>query len=83
MSENTLQIGIKNPNGEVTKFKVKNSTKMGKVLKAYAAKNNLDINTIKFILDGERVHKEDRQRPWNLKKGILLTIFKNKKVEVT
>ena len=68
MSE-TLQIGIRNPNGEVTKFKVKNTTKMGKVMAAYASKNNLDINTIKFILDGERVEKDDTPKTLELEEG--------------
>ena len=75
MSENTLQIGIKNPNGEVTKFKVKNSTKMGKVMVAYAAKNNLDINTIKFILDGERVGKDDTPKTLELEDGDTIDHF--------
>jgi small ubiquitin-related modifier len=68
MSE-TLQIGIRNPNGEVTKFKVKNTTKMGKVMAAYASKNNLDITTIKFILDGERVGKDDTPKTLELEEG--------------
>lgn len=71
----TLQIGIKSPHGEVTKFKVKHTTKMSKVMKAFASRNDLDINVIKFIFDGERVGADDTPKTLEMEEGDCIDLF--------
>jgi small ubiquitin-related modifier len=39
-------------------FKLRCSTRLGKVFDAYAQKTGVCINTLKFIFDGKRTHSE-------------------------
>eukprot|EP00573_Skeletonema_grethae_P011470 CAMPEP_0201710392 /NCGR_PEP_ID=MMETSP0578-20130828/58607_1 /ASSEMBLY_ACC=CAM_ASM_000663 /TAXON_ID=267565 /ORGANISM="Skeletonema grethea, Strain CCMP 1804" /LENGTH=184 /DNA_ID=CAMNT_0048199423 /DNA_START=67 /DNA_END=621 /DNA_ORIENTATION=+ len=50
-----ITIRVKDQNGEETMFKVKKSTKMAKVFNAYAGKKGIDVNSMRFMLDGEAV----------------------------
>ena len=42
-------------NGDETTFKVKKTTKMHKVLEAFASRKGLSKDAIRFMLDGSRV----------------------------
>lgn len=54
----TITIRIKAQSGEETYFKVKGTTLMGKIFKAYASRQGLDVNTMRFMLDGHRINAE-------------------------
>jgi small ubiquitin-related modifier len=45
-------------NGEETFFKIKKTTKMSKVFQTYAAKKGVQVGSIRFLLDGERIEPE-------------------------
>ena len=45
--------------GEETFFKVKSSTKMGKVFGAYAKRKGVEATAMRFIYDGGRVGNDD------------------------
>jgi small ubiquitin-related modifier len=49
---------VKDQTGEETFFKVKLTTKMHKVFTAYASRNNLRSNALRFLLDGERINAD-------------------------
>jgi small ubiquitin-related modifier len=45
-------------NGEETFFKIKKTTKMSKVFQTYAAKKGVQVGSIRFLLDGERIEAD-------------------------
>eukprot|EP00948_MAST-09A_sp_MAST-9A-sp1_P003915 g3915.t1 len=51
----SLTIKLKNVNGEETFFKVKKTTKMSKIADAYCRKKGLNVQSLRFLLDGDRV----------------------------
>jgi small ubiquitin-related modifier len=57
-SEKPLSIALKDSNGELTHFKVKKKTKMGKIFDAYAAKKGVEVGNMRFLLDGDRVNHD-------------------------
>ena len=50
--------------GEETVFKIKKTTKMTKVFSAYAQRKGVESNSLRFLLDGERI--ADDQTPKTL-----------------
>ena len=40
-------------------FKIKKSTKMSKVFKAYASRKGVEEGSLRFLLDGERISETD------------------------
>lgn len=57
-SNEPITIRVKDQTGEETMFKIKKSTKMEKVFKAYAARKGVEPASLRFLLDGERVAPE-------------------------
>ncbi|KIY49637.1 ubiquitin-like protein, partial [Fistulina hepatica ATCC 64428] len=45
--------------GEEVFFKIKRSTKLSKLQGAYATKVGKDVNSIRFLYDGERIAEDD------------------------
>jgi len=56
-------------NGEETQFKIKKTTKMGKVFKAYAERKGISQQTLRFLLDGERVNDDQTAKMLELEDG--------------
>lgn len=52
-----LNIIVKDQNGGEVHFKIKGTTKLGKVMDAYCAKKALNESTVKFVFDGQRLNK--------------------------
>jgi len=52
--------------GEETFFKIKKSTKMSKVMETYAKRKGVDIASLRFLVDGERVQGEDTPKTLEL-----------------
>ena len=50
---------LHNNTGEETMFKIKKSTKMSKVFKAYASRKGVEEGSLRFLLDGERISETD------------------------
>lgn len=55
----TIQISLQGSNGEQTHFKVKPTTKMGKIFEAYSKRQGVPTSTFRVILDGDRVNADD------------------------
>ena len=55
----TITLSIKDQSGDETFFKVKKTTPMKKIMAAYAQRKGVPQDTLRFILDGERVVPED------------------------
>ena len=70
--DGTLTVRVKDQTGEETFFKVKKTTKMGKVFEAYAQRKGLQLSSLRFLLDGERIGNDEspksvrwrRERRW-------------------
>ncbi len=54
-----ITIRVKDQTGEETMFKIKKSTKMIKVFSAYAQRKGVEVSSIRFLLDGERILDTD------------------------
>ena len=55
----TITIQVKDQTGELTLFKIKKSTKMSKVFSAYAQRKGVELASLRFLLDGERISETD------------------------
>merc|ERR1712230_212757 len=54
-----INIKVVDANHAETFFKIKMSTKLGKLMTAYADRNGQDRNSVKFLYDGQRIGPED------------------------
>lgn len=52
--------------GEETVFKIKKTTKMLKVFTAYALRKGVDLNALRFVLDGTRITAEETPKTLEL-----------------
>ena len=55
----TITIQVKDQTGEQTLFKIKRTTKMSKVFSAYAQRKGVELASLRFLLDGERISETD------------------------
>ncbi|EED87825.1 predicted protein, partial [Thalassiosira pseudonana CCMP1335] len=46
-------------NGEETYFKIKKTTKMKKIMDAYAQRKGINRTSVRFLLDGDRITDDD------------------------
>jgi small ubiquitin-related modifier len=55
--------------GDETLFKIKKTTKMEKVFNAYAQRKGVQVGSLRFLLDGERVTGEQTPKMLELEDG--------------
>ncbi|GMI01378.1 hypothetical protein TrLO_g1144 [Triparma laevis f. longispina] len=61
-----ITIRVKDQTGEETFFKIKRSTKMEKVFQTYATRRGVDFNSLRFLLDGERIGPDETPKTLEL-----------------
>ncbi|GMH69783.1 hypothetical protein TrVE_jg4207 [Triparma verrucosa] len=61
-----ITIRVKDQTGEETFFKIKRSTKMEKVFQTYATRRGVDFNSLRFLLDGERIGADETPKTLEL-----------------
>jgi len=54
----TLNVKVLSSTGEEVFFKIKANTKLSKLQSAYATKVGKDVNTIRFLYDGQRINDD-------------------------
>jgi len=54
-----INIKVTTQTGEEVFFKIKRNTKLSKLQGAYAAKVGKDVNSIRFLYDGNRINDDD------------------------
>ena len=64
-----LDLKVRDGNGAVTHFKVKKSTKFRKILTAYAGKAGINPDTIRMMVDGNRVNLEQCPGDYDMESG--------------
>eukprot|EP00531_Pseudo-nitzschia_arenysensis_P005895 CAMPEP_0116131224 /NCGR_PEP_ID=MMETSP0329-20121206/8894_1 /TAXON_ID=697910 /ORGANISM="Pseudo-nitzschia arenysensis, Strain B593" /LENGTH=91 /DNA_ID=CAMNT_0003625645 /DNA_START=227 /DNA_END=502 /DNA_ORIENTATION=+ len=53
-----ITIRVRDQTGEETFFKIKKTTKMSKVFQTYANRKGVQLSSLRFLLDGERIEPE-------------------------
>merc|ERR1711935_1219239 len=53
-----ITIRVRDQTGEETFFKIKKTTKMNKVFQTYANRKGVQLGSLRFLLDGERIEPE-------------------------
>ncbi|KAG8683969.1 hypothetical protein FRC08_009725 [Ceratobasidium sp. 394] len=61
-----ISIKVVASTGEEVYFKIKRNTKLKKLQGAYASKVGKDINTIRFLYDGDRINEDDTPASLNM-----------------
>ena len=67
--DDKLDLKVRDGNGAVTHFKVKKSTKFRKILTAYAGKASINPDTIRLMVDGQRVNLEQCPGDYDMESG--------------
>ena len=70
-----LTIRVQDMSGEVLYFKVRAQTKMYKVYNAYATKKGLDHEALRFLRDGEVLHRERTAQDHYLEDGDQIEVW--------
>mmetsp|Transcript_49080 Transcript_49080/g.66881 ORF Transcript_49080/g.66881 Transcript_49080/m.66881 type:complete len:101 (-) Transcript_49080:472-774(-) len=52
----TITIRVRDQTGEETFFKVKKTTRMEKVFSTYAQRKGVNLASLRFLIDGERIN---------------------------
>ena len=65
----TLTVKVTDQQGGTTHFKVKKTTKFGKIFKAYSKKKGISESAMRFLMDGERINKEDTPKMLEMEDG--------------
>ena len=74
-SQPTVNLTIKDPQGEEIYFKIKRSAKMGRLFKAYCKRSNVDPSTIRFFYQGDRLEEEQTPDDLNMQDGDRIDVF--------
>ena len=65
----TITLKVRDQSGEEMFFKVKKTTKLGKMMDAYAKRRGVPPNSLRFQLDGERLKSEDTPKMLELEEN--------------
>ncbi|GMI27573.1 hypothetical protein TeGR_g1229 [Tetraparma gracilis] len=57
--EPKMNITVKDSSGKEIHYSVKATTKMSKIMKNYVSAQGLDVSSVRFLFDGERVGADD------------------------
>ena len=52
---------------------IKNTTKLGKVFAAYAAKKGIQATAVRFLFDGERINEDDTPTSRGIEDGDMIS----------
>ncbi|OHT07166.1 Small ubiquitin-related modifier 2 [Tritrichomonas foetus] len=74
-SQPTVNLTIKDPQGEEIYFKVKRSAKMRRLFSAFCKRSNIDATTIRFFYQGERIEDDQTPDDLNLQDGDKIDAF--------
>lgn len=61
-----ITIRVRDQTGEETYFKIKKTTKMEKVFSTYAQRKGVQVSSLRFLLDGERINPTDTPKQLEL-----------------
>ena len=73
--QNTVNLTVKDPQGEEIYFKVKRTAKMRRLFSAYCKRSGIDPSTMRFFHQGERLNEEQTPDDLALKDGEVIEAF--------
>jgi len=56
--DNTVNLKVVNQDGNEVVFKIKRHTQLRKLMEAYCGRQGVDISSIRFLYDGQRVQPD-------------------------
>ena len=71
----TLNISVKDVSGNLTQFKIKKETKLGKVMNAYAQKMGVALDSIRFFFDGRPIDKDSTPKMMEMENDDQIDVF--------
>ncbi|KAH0791502.1 putative small ubiquitin-related modifier [Histomonas meleagridis] len=74
-TQETVNLTIKDPQGEEIYFRVKKRAKMGRLFNVYCKRTGIDPTTMRFFHQGERINEEQTPDDLNLKDGDVIDAF--------
>ena len=74
-AQESLQVRVKDAHGLELIIRIKTSTKMERVMRAYCGRSGRDIKTVRFRYDGERVEDEHTPETLQMEDGDLIDVF--------
>jgi small ubiquitin-related modifier len=67
--EDTITLRVREQTGEEMFFKVKKGTKMQKIFSAYADRRGIQVQSLRFMLDGERIQPDNTPKMLELEEN--------------
>merc|ERR1712159_845224 len=69
VKEEDINIKVRDMDGTEVHFKVRPTTKFSKVFEAYCQRKTLQMNAVRFLVDGERVRAEQMPQDLDMEDG--------------
>ncbi|KAK7742305.1 SUMO protein smt3 [Cytospora paraplurivora] len=69
-----LNIKVTDSNNEIF-FKIKRSTKLGKLMNSFCERQGKPLDSVRFLLDGKRVQPADTPDALEMEDGDILEVF--------
>jgi len=73
--DNHLNLKVQDASGNTTQFKIKTATALKKLMSTYCERNGLDVQSIRFTFDGQRVTGADTAASLGLEEGDTIEVF--------
>lgn len=70
-----LQVMVKGQDEHEVLFKIKNTTRMDKVMNAYCQQRGIILDSCRFVFDGERLQNDDTPLSRDIIDGSLIDVF--------
>ncbi|CAN8099115.1 unnamed protein product [Discula destructiva] len=67
-----IEIEVEDSNGNAFVFKIKKNTMLSKVMMTWAAKFNIDRNSLRFLFDGQRILDTDTPSILEMESGDII-----------
>lgn len=75
IGEQPITIKVKSNTGDEVAFRVKKTTKLGKIFDAYASKLGTNVDQLRFQIDGSRINKDDTPKTLELDDNDTIDVF--------
>ena len=72
----SIQLKVRDQEGNEIHFKVKISTPMGKLKRSFAERFGFEVSSLKFLLDGQRINDEDTPQTLKMEEDDLIEVFR-------
>ena len=72
----SIQLKVRDQEANETVYKVKMSIRMGKLKRSYAEQVGVDVSSLKFLLNGQRINDEDTPQTLKMEEDDLIEVFK-------